>query len=610
MADTLLIVHVESPQPGREGDTLYRTVQPCRALGEQPNIAVLSGSWLAPEVRRLSRTADVLVLCMAAEPDLLPVVARRRMGGRFTVYELNDDVLSPQPWNPVAHLARNPILRSLFSRLAALSHAIQFSTAALAGPYGRLGTRQAVFKNHLWEAPPEPAKPARLRVGWGGSVGHREDLQAALPAIRAALDRHGEAELAVMASPSFRDLLAGFPPERLHFVPSGGLFDYYHFVASLHVGLCPLLDSDWNRCRSDVKWLEYAAHRVAPLCADLTPYADVRDGETGLLYRTLEELTARLDRLLLDSDLRRRIADGAAREARTQRLERRHVSDRLAFYARAAEAAGCTFAPGLHPELAAAALGEGMAEDFPGSRYHRADGGEAGRLLYRGLVLARDGHPAEARRCFAEATRLDPGSYLAWLYAGNAEPDSSRAIQLLIRATEIAPESVSASYLLGSRLLAAGDKKAMAELQRCARLAPAFGAAQALLGERALAAGDEATGRRLLLEALNENPWLPTPAAALAQAEFAAGRPEAALGPLLKALAADDRFWETQYLAGRALLAAGHAADACPLLEAALERADNRVPVLEQLARAKVALGRLDEARRLIEELKRITQPG
>ncbi len=99
-------------------------------------------------------------------------------------------------------------------------------------------------------------------------------------------------------------------------------------------------------------------------------------------------------------------------------------------------------------------------------------------------------------------------------------------------------------------------------------------------------------------------------AALLAQADLAAGRPEAALGPLERALAADSRFWQTRYLTGRDLLAAGRAADACPHLEAALERAENPAPVLEQLARAQMALGHLDAARRSIEELKRITQSG
>ena len=104
------------------------------------------------------------------------------------------------------------------------------------------------------------------------------------------------------------------------------------------MGLCLLLDTEWNRCRSDVKWLEYAGHRVASLCADLQPYADVRDGETGLLYHHPDQLAAHLDMLLGDEALRRRIADRASEEARTERLERRHAPDRLAFYCEAAAA--------------------------------------------------------------------------------------------------------------------------------------------------------------------------------------------------------------------------------------------------------------------------------
>ncbi len=252
------------------------------------------------------------------------------------------------------------------------------------------------------------------------------------------------------------------------------------------------LDSEWNRCRSDMKWLEYAAHWVAPLCADLPPYVDVRDGETGLLYRTPEELAAQLDRLLGDDALRRHIADRAAGKVRTERLERRHAPKRLAFYAEAAAAAGRILDPGPHPELATAGFGETTGDDFPGSRYRRADGGEVARLLYAGLILMRDGNSQEARRYFAEATRRDPASYLAWMHAGNAEPDHARAVPLLRRAVDLAPESCASSYLLGARLLAAGEESGTAELRRCALLAPAFGAAQALLGERALATGDEA----------------------------------------------------------------------------------------------------------------------
>src|SRR5206468_3560498 len=64
----LLILHVDAPGAA---DAVYRTVQPCRALGELPEIAVISGSILSPELYRaapggapgvdLLSAADILV---------------------------------------------------------------------------------------------------------------------------------------------------------------------------------------------------------------------------------------------------------------------------------------------------------------------------------------------------------------------------------------------------------------------------------------------------------------------------------------------------------------------------------------------------------------------
>ncbi|HXU60753.1 MAG TPA: hypothetical protein VN962_03570, partial [Polyangia bacterium] len=46
----LLILHVGPPEPADAATTVYRTVQPCRALGELPEVTVISGSVLSPEL--------------------------------------------------------------------------------------------------------------------------------------------------------------------------------------------------------------------------------------------------------------------------------------------------------------------------------------------------------------------------------------------------------------------------------------------------------------------------------------------------------------------------------------------------------------------------------
>src|SRR5262249_58233502 len=101
--------------------------------------------------------------------------------------------------------------------------------------------------------------------------------------------------LAVMTDEVARSFVR-LPPGRYHFRRPGSLAEYLSFLRGLDVGLAPLLPSDFNRARSDLKYLEYAAHGVAGVYADLEPFrGSVRDGETGLLFRTGPEMLRHLD---------------------------------------------------------------------------------------------------------------------------------------------------------------------------------------------------------------------------------------------------------------------------------------------------------------------------
>ena len=171
------IVHVESPNRGRQGDHIYRTLQPCRALGQMEGVEVISGSLLSREIHRLLPEADIAVLCDVVDVDLLALVQKRNQAARFTVYEVNDHYLATQPWNPIAYLSDNLLTRSLSSQLARFSDALQFTVPELAKDFGHLNARTRVFPNHMWQMPSlrERRTGAAVRLGWGGSLGHLKD---------------------------------------------------------------------------------------------------------------------------------------------------------------------------------------------------------------------------------------------------------------------------------------------------------------------------------------------------------------------------------------------------------------------------------------------------
>jgi tetratricopeptide (TPR) repeat protein len=607
----LLVVHVTSAldPPGRE--RLTRTERPCRALGELEQVAVVSGSLASPSLLAsgLLDEADILVLADAADPDLLPVVEARRRQRRLTIYEIAQHPFSPPRHGRTAARARDLLLRAMPAQLARQADGLQLATPALEARFGPLNERRAVFPSQLWEAPAPPAPrthaPGRVVIGWGGSLAHADDLAAVAPALRGVLERHPEVDVALMGDPALGAALGALPPGRLALVAAGSPDDHARFLDGLDVGLAPLSPTEFNRCRGDARYLEYAAHGVVAVCADLEPYrGSVRPGHTGFLFRDAAELETILDRALVDGDLRAATAATAAREVGEARLERRHVGARLAFYLETASRLGLSLTP---RSAATRALERLRAEPaFPGSRYVALGGGATEALVRLGLDERRAGRLDEARRCFTEARRASPLAYFPELLLGETEEDPRLSIEALERAAELNPRSCLAPYLLGVRLgYADAPDEAAAALQRARAIAPSFGAPQGRLAELAAAAGRIEESCQLYEEAALQNSAYALPVARLATIALEEGRVDKAVGLLERSLATDPDLWLTNFVVGRAYLEQRRFHQARVHLQRALDGAEDRSAVLAELAKAEVGVGDLGAARDALEEARR-----
>lgn len=74
--------------------------------------------------------------------------------------------------------------------------------------------------------------------------------------------------------------------------------------ASLDIGLCPLLDDDFNRSRSCNKFYEYAALGTVTLASDVIPYTD------EVTYRTINNLDywyEKIEKLIVDKKFRQKL---------------------------------------------------------------------------------------------------------------------------------------------------------------------------------------------------------------------------------------------------------------------------------------------------------------
>lgn len=412
------------------GDGVHRFHAPARALSRLQGVTVIDIDCHHRHFHLLAEAADVLVMG-AFNSDLFSIFEeRRRHPGRVTVVEANDYYPDLQSWNPLSMRWLDRSLQDSFHHALRAADGVQASVPPLVERWKRLTDRPVVaFANHLESVPPlpPPATDRPLTIGWGGSPGHFADWMAVAPVLERWLARRPDVRLAVMTNELARDFVR-VDPARLVFRPFGSLDDWLDFIGTLDIGLAPLLPTEYNRCRSDVKFLEYASRGVPGIYRDLEPYRDsVVHGETGLTYRTDDELLACLDALADDASLRTRIRRQAHEAISRDRMIHDRISERLRFYqSLGARADGA---------LDTALLEEGVRDD----RYVRLEAGPAEQVLRDALKAPAS---TEIEGALTAVTQTHP-RYLAALQqlgtVRNSLKSPYTAIEALSRALALDP---------------------------------------------------------------------------------------------------------------------------------------------------------------------------
>ncbi len=244
--------------------------------------------------------------------------AARRFGCR-TVYDLDDNLLLLQqmlpdpehPWRRVFDAARPEIEGSL----AAADAVKVCSPAAL--PYFLPYNPNVVAIRHyqiLDRSSPEVREDGGpVTIGFLGSFYKDDEFQPVVPAILRLLEERRPLtfEFFGFLPSALRDR-----PEVLHVPWRSSYEEYRRTLATLDwdIGLAPLRDLGFNRCKSNNKYREYAAAGLAGIYSDAEIYrTTVVHRETGLLVPQESE-RAWYDAILElagDAELRNRIRRNA-----------------------------------------------------------------------------------------------------------------------------------------------------------------------------------------------------------------------------------------------------------------------------------------------------------
>ena len=210
-------------------------------------------------------------------------------------------------------------------------HAVQTSTPALADVLRLRNPETRVFPNAI-RALPEIrnfADPNRMTLFFG-ALNREADWVALMPALNAVAKAMGERlAFRVVHDRAFFDALE--TPHK-QFTPICDYDTYLKLLGDCELSLMPLLDTEFNRAKSDLKFIEAASCRLVSLASHVVYAASLQDGRTGLLFANPEELRVRLLRLVAMPEMARGIADAARLYVADQRMLAYQTGSRIAWY--------------------------------------------------------------------------------------------------------------------------------------------------------------------------------------------------------------------------------------------------------------------------------------
>ncbi|AFY69497.1 glycosyl transferase group 1 [Thalassoporum mexicanum PCC 7367] len=302
-----------------------RVLEPDRFSATIPHTRAISGNSKQPINLKLAFADEAKVFvwqrALLFYPQDFQKQKRILQNGYLIVAEHDDD---PYLW---PENADNKFL------LFWSSHCVQTSTKPLAEHLKQFNPNVKVFANHLVNLPPErdyrqTGKKDQVTIFFG-ALNRQKDWQPIMAALNQVLRQHKNVMVKVIHDREFFDAL---DTKRKHFQPFCPYEQYLEILYSCDIGVLPLQDNQFNRMKSDLKFLEHAGHGAVAI-ASPTVYANsIAEGETGLIYRSADDFAAQLTELINNHDLRHRIARNAYDWVKENRMLCRHYRERREWY--------------------------------------------------------------------------------------------------------------------------------------------------------------------------------------------------------------------------------------------------------------------------------------
>ncbi|HEX6283748.1 MAG TPA: glycosyltransferase family 4 protein [Pyrinomonadaceae bacterium] len=149
----------------------------------------------------------------------------------------------------------------------------------------------------------------RVVLGWLGSPATAYNLYVVWEALEELFKRHKHLHLRLVGTGNDPRLIPEFENVKFSCVPAYDQARMVQEVFGMHIGLFPLQDVERCRMRGVFKATNYMSGEAAVIASPVGQCMDfIEDGVNGMLAATKEEWVHKLEQLIFDAELRRRLA--------------------------------------------------------------------------------------------------------------------------------------------------------------------------------------------------------------------------------------------------------------------------------------------------------------
>jgi glycosyltransferase involved in cell wall biosynthesis len=295
------------------GSKYWRLEDPFKYLRKKGIQAFVSENGINPEE---GLWADIIITQSCTDKKGIALLYQLQQEyGKKIIVECDDglEVNSDSPFK-----LEHKIYEAQFviGRSMQMADMITTTTPYLAKQLKQYNDNVVVLPNFIdtdrWDLPYLPNESKQIRIGWAGSITHVDDVKLIIEPIRRICKEFKNVQLVMVGDPRVGALFKGLPVETMNGVPFE-IWPTKLYSLRLDIGLAPLRDTPFNRCKSNIKWIEYSVARI-PGVYSPTVYKmsnEHLDGVYGMVAEDAEQWYRCIKNYIICKNLRNDISEKA-----------------------------------------------------------------------------------------------------------------------------------------------------------------------------------------------------------------------------------------------------------------------------------------------------------